>query len=319
MKIRNITLYYILIHTVIILIKFVLQSRKFTMQEKNLIKIYGEKTWIVITGASSGQGKCFALEFAAKGFNILMIGSEGCIDVQTIINKKFPTVQTEVIIKDFSLSYEGDFFDSIEESISNKDVCGLISNIGKRFAFKPYHKTPKDIITQVISAKAITQCHMIKIAITAFLKRQQKSFIIVISALCVHEPSIFHNSPNTVPFMSIYEATNAFSYFHAASIYEELKTNPLYIKINFINITPAAVITKNTKIFLKDAPFSVKDYDFVKSIIKLIGNFDGTTCGCFEHMFSTFIPSLIPLFNMKKKILHKTGSNIANFYKNPKD
>ena len=309
---------YILINFIVTLIKFICKSYKFFLSPKNLIKIYGENSWIIITGASSGQGKCFAIQLAQKGFNVLLIGSQGCYDVQKIINDEFPNIQVEVIIKDFSLAYENDFFDSIESSIKNKDICGLVSNIGKRFAFEPYHETPKDIITQIISAKAITQSRMTQIAISAFLKRQSKSFIIIISALCVHESSIYCSCVNTVPYMSIYEATNAFSYFHANSLHEELKINPSYKNIDFFNITPAGVITENTKIFLQDAHFAVKDNYFVESIIKLIGNFNGTTCGCIRHLVSSFIPALIPLFNTKDKILCKTGLNISNVYKKQK-
>ena len=49
--------------------------RHFLIKEKNLIKIYGQDSWILITGASSGQGKHFAIEMAKKGFNLILIGS----------------------------------------------------------------------------------------------------------------------------------------------------------------------------------------------------------------------------------------------------
>lgn len=289
---------------------------KFVLPKKNLINIYGENSWVIVTGPSSGQGKQYSLQLAQSGFNILLIGSNNSYETEKIINENYPLIKTKVIIKDFSKSYEDNFFDSIKEEISNKDIAGLVSNVGMRYASYPYHKTPDGISTSVIATKAITQCEMIKIAINSFLKRdsQLRSFIIVISALCIHENSIFCSSPNTVPYMSIYEATNAFSYFHANSIYEELKINPIYKNIDFINVTPASVITKNTKIFLKNTPFSVNDKTFCKSVIKLLGNYNGITCGCFLHLFAEFIPSLIPLFHFKQKTLLNVGTNISKFF-----
>ena len=58
----------------------------------------------------------------------------------------------------------------------------------------------------------------------------------------------------------------------------------------------------------------MKDYDFVLSIIKLIGNFNGTTCGHYKHLFSAFIPAFLPLFGIKKNILKHVGTNISNYY-----
>ena len=63
---------YIYVNTIIIIIKFLLDSKKFLLSEKKLLKIYGKNSWIVITGGSSGQGKQYAIKFAEKGFNIIL-------------------------------------------------------------------------------------------------------------------------------------------------------------------------------------------------------------------------------------------------------
>ena len=41
-------------------------------RQKNLIKRYGEGSWVFITGSSEGIGKAIASEFAKKGFNIIL-------------------------------------------------------------------------------------------------------------------------------------------------------------------------------------------------------------------------------------------------------
>jgi hypothetical protein len=51
----------------------------FLISELDLAKRYGKNSWVAITAASSGQGRDFALEFAKRGFNILMIGSKRTI------------------------------------------------------------------------------------------------------------------------------------------------------------------------------------------------------------------------------------------------
>ncbi len=47
----------------------------FLLSELDLLDRYGGRgSWVVITGASSGQGYEMALSFAERGFNLLMIG-----------------------------------------------------------------------------------------------------------------------------------------------------------------------------------------------------------------------------------------------------
>lgn len=49
-----------------VLIKAILPS-------KNYSERYGRKTWVVVTGGSDGIGLGFCEEFAALGFNIVMV------------------------------------------------------------------------------------------------------------------------------------------------------------------------------------------------------------------------------------------------------
>lgn len=316
-KITESILLYIVISTLIALTKFSIDSLKFmNINKKNLSKIYGKNSWIVITGASSGQGKDYSIEFAKKGFNILMIGSDDCFHTQKIINRKYPNVKTKVIVKDFCLSYEKDFFNDINKFIENNNVSGLVSNIGYRFGVEPYHKIDDKKIIDIISAKAITQSIMIKIALNKFIKKKNhKSFIIVISALVKNKSSIYDSDNiNTLPFLSIYESVNAYSFFHAKTLFEEFKTNPMYKNIDYLNITPAGVITSNTKYFLNNVPFSVKSKYFVKSSIGLLNNFNGISCGCFEHLIAYYLPSILPIKFLKNKIEFEIGKNIAQHY-----
>ena len=58
---------------------------------------YGDG-WVVITGGSSGQGKQFALQFASKGFDLVLIGSKNSYKTADEV-KKLYGVDTIVIEK----------------------------------------------------------------------------------------------------------------------------------------------------------------------------------------------------------------------------
>ena len=59
-------------------------------------KRYGNNTWVVITGASSGQGRDMALAFAKRNFNILMIGSKRTDETAKEIQSLHSHIKTKI-------------------------------------------------------------------------------------------------------------------------------------------------------------------------------------------------------------------------------
>jgi short-subunit dehydrogenase len=317
---------YILIALLIIIIVFCIQlsllmislakgiHKYFLLKELDLTKRYGSGSWCVITGASSGQGYDFAMEFAARGFNILMIGSKRTDETEKAIKIKYPNIETKIIYKDFTKAFESNFFDDIGQTfteLGNK-LGILVNNVGYRTAWEPYHEMPSELIKGTIATGTLVQARLTQLVIPFFIERRNQSpqlhsALINITAQCLHPNFLFGiNSTNeiSVPYLSVYEAANAFGFYHGNSIYKEYKD-----KFDILNITPGAVITKNTK-YLNDTMFSVNSDVFVKQIIKMMGQVNGHTCAYWGHAFSNFLINLAPF--MKDRILEKVGKTISN-------
>jgi short-subunit dehydrogenase len=284
----------------------------YIVKELDLIDRYGSNTYCVITGPSSGQGRLLAEKFAKRGFNLLLIGSKKLIKVKTEIQNSYPNCVVEIIIKDFRKASEPDFFNDIKEKISELDtrISILINNIGYRTGWKPYDKMDPKLIVETISAKAVVQSYLCRLIIPVFLKRKQKqinSCLINISAQCINPNFLFGFSNEiSVPFMSVYEATNAYAFYHSQSIYKEYKN-----EFDILNITPGAVITSNTG-FLKSTIFNVDSDRFTDNIIKFMGNVQGSTCAYVGHAMSGYLINLFP--PAKDKILENVGSIISEDY-----
>lgn len=288
----------------------------FLLSELNLIKRYGKDTWVIITGASSGQGRDFALEFAKKGFNILMIGSERSYDTEKEIKKiTKDKVKTLVLVKDFRKAFEDDFFNDISVVFNQigSDIGVLINNVGYRTAWKPYHQMPSELIKDTIATGTMVQSRLTQIVIPYFLERlnrfKLKSALVNITAQCLHPNFLFGLSLSneiSVPYLSVYEAANAFGFYQGNSIYKEYKD-----KFDILNITPGAVVTKNTE-YLKNTSFSIDSKTYVKNIIRMMGNINGHTCAHWGHGLSNFLINLGPF--MKEGLLNDVGSNIAKHY-----
>ena len=292
----------------------------FLINELDLVKRYGSNMWVVITGASSGQGKDFAIEFASRGFNILMIGSKRTIETEKIIHSRYPNVKTLIIYKDFRKAFENDFFNDIHDTFNklNTDIAILVNNVGFRTAWKPYHEMPSNLIKDTIATGTIIQSRLTQMVIPFFLERNKnvnknlKSCLINITAQCLHPNFLFGITTSneiSVPYLSVYEASNAFGFYQGNSIFKEYQN-----QFDILNITPGAVLTNNTQ-YLKNTIFNVKSNIFVKQIIKMIGNVQGNTCAYWGHSLSNFLINLAPF--MKDNILEKVGNTIStDFMKN---
>ena len=296
-------------------------NKHFLIKEVNYKHTFGENAWVIVTGASSGQGKHFAIEMAKRGFNLILIGSERTKATQTEIealNRK-----TKFIQKDFRRAHESDFFEEIESAIQspevNGNICGLINNVAYRTAWNPYHETPPEHINDSIIVGTIVQSQLTRIVIPYFLKRKEQSFLVNITAQCIFPTfgigEILDNNI-TVPYLSVYEGANAFGHYQGNSIYKEYKDKKYKDKIKILNVMPGAVVTENTE-YLGGTMFNVTAEKFVKNVIKQIGNYEGNSYGYWGHEFSILLVNLFPF--VKNKILRDVGLNISNdFMTKPK-
>ena len=286
----------------------------FFIKEKDLIKYYGKNSWVIITGASSGQGYKLALHLAQRGFNICMIGSKRTYDTQKEINYQY-NVKTRVIIKDFRQAFQDDFFNDIQLVFDSIGInCAmLINNVGYRVGWNPYDKMPSAYIRDTIATGTIVQARLTHMIIPYFLERHKlykKSGLVNITAQCMHPNLLFGMLENeiSVPFLSVYEASNAFGFYQGSSIYKEYKNI-----FDILNITPGAVITENTSC-LENTIFNIDSDTYVKQIIKMMGNVQGNTCAYWGHELSNFLINFIPFY--KDSILKKVGETIANDFMN---
>lgn len=292
-------------------------NRHFFIKEKNLINLYGQDSWVLITGASSGQGKYFALEMAKRGFNLILVGSIRTENTIKEIEQNYP-VKIEFIEKDFRKAHEANFFKEIEETIKKVggNLSGLINNVAYRTAWNPYHESPEQSINDSIIVGTIVQSQLTRIAIAHFLKRGENysNFIVNITAQCIFPTfglgEIMDNNI-TVPYLSVYEGANAFGFYQGNSIYKEYLDKKYDNKIHVLNVMPGAVVTENTE-YLGGTMFNVSAEDFVKNVVKQIGTYNGNTYGYWGHEFSIFLVNLCPF--IKDSVLKQVGLNISNDY-----
>lgn len=282
-------------------------------RELDLSQRYGVGSWALITGASSGQGREFALELAKRGFNLILIGSHRTSTLVDTLKTQYPNRDIVFIKKNFAEAYNPSFFADIETSIKDKDVSILVNNVAHRTAWIPYHESPVQTIHNTIATGTYVQARLIHMLIGRMQYRSHKSAILNITAQCQHTTwGLGHmiDTAISVPYLSVYEASNAFGYYHSKSIEKEYGGG----SIDILNITPGAVLTENTRNSLSGTPFSISAPDFVRNCLRLLGNWQGTTCAYWGHELSGFLINLAPWF--KAPMLRGVGRSIAEVYMN---
>lgn len=116
-----------------------------------------EGSWAVITGASDGLGKEFALQLARSGFNILLVSrtASKLIALEEEITSKNPSVQTKSLAMDYARNDDADF-ETLKTAVNELDVAVLINNVGKSHSIPtPFALTPEDEMADIININ----CH----------------------------------------------------------------------------------------------------------------------------------------------------------------
>eukprot|EP00441_Pelagodinium_beii_P007148 CAMPEP_0197696422 /NCGR_PEP_ID=MMETSP1338-20131121/116604_1 /TAXON_ID=43686 ORGANISM="Pelagodinium beii, Strain RCC1491" /NCGR_SAMPLE_ID=MMETSP1338 /ASSEMBLY_ACC=CAM_ASM_000754 /LENGTH=288 /DNA_ID=CAMNT_0043279533 /DNA_START=89 /DNA_END=951 /DNA_ORIENTATION=- len=267
--------------------------------ELDLLSRYGAGSWVAITGADGGMGKLFAQKFARRGFNVLLIGFERCNLVAEQIREEYG-VEARVVVKDFSKAWQPDFFVEIEDAFRELDLSVLVNNVASRKGWIPSHSQPAEDALETICCGTVVQARLSQMAISKFVGRDAKlkSAVIFMTALLVF-PNFGLSVPlmNTVhaTFLSVYEASNAFGYFHAMSLCDEY-LSPIYNgRIDMLNITPGAVVGENTQVLLKQ-PFHATANRFVDQTLAFLGNVQGAACASVVHVVAMALGSVFPLF-----------------------
>jgi len=310
---ENIYLTLLLIFCIIPIVYFIIYFiyKHFLICQRDLIKIYG-KSWVIITGPSSGIGLALTNKFATLGFNICMIG-RNLNKLKEEMENKYKNNEFHIINKDFINSDKNDFYKDIEEWVNNNNVRILINNIGHRAISSDYINQNKEDIYSTIKCGTFPQSILTQIIMKKFDNNVKNNMCIInITAQCFNYNlglGQMYKAPISVPYLANYEASNAFGFYLAESIFEEIKqkrkSNCHYNNLQFLNITPGAVLTEKTYDSLSWIPFSCWDYEFANNIVKLINNVEGQQCAYWGHEFSNIVMMFTPF--LKRPILNKVG------------
>jgi uncharacterized protein len=175
----------------------------------DLKKING---YVLITGASSGLGMCYAKRLAQQGFN-LIISARRKAELEFLEKDLIQTYSVDVRIVVADLANNG--VAVISSFLSNDDlpIVGLVNNAGFGICteFSIANLKTQQAMCEVNMTSLVCLTH----AMLPYLKQQQDAFIINVASVAAYQAG---------PYMAVYYATKAFVLSFSEALYEELKS-----------------------------------------------------------------------------------------------
>ncbi|XP_070493005.1 hydroxysteroid dehydrogenase-like protein 1 isoform X2 [Chironomus tepperi] len=252
--------------------------------KRTLQSQYGQ--WAVVTGATSGIGKYYAIELAKKGMDVCLISrsEDNLISLAHDLGRF--GVSTKIIVADFS---QGELiYNNIELQLRDLDIGILVNNVGTHEDPDQFDKLSHESLWRMINVNVGAITFMSKIVIPK-MKIKNKGLILNVSSGSQYQPT---------PLLALYGATKSYTRNLSLALNRELvnfnvKVHliiPFYVKTN---------MTRYLNVPDKGSLFSPNAKVYIKSAIKTLGNCAHTSgywCHSIQFTLFTTLPEFVRVF-----------------------
>src|SRR5437762_11529331 len=140
------------------------------------ISQFGPKgSWALITGASDGIGKEFALQIAAKGYNLFLVSRTASkLDaLSSEIKSAHPNLKIDQVAMDFAENRDSDY-ESIQRKIKDLDIGVLVNNVGLSHSIpQSFADTAERDMKDIITVNDIGTLRITKLVVPGMITRKR--------------------------------------------------------------------------------------------------------------------------------------------------
>ncbi|KAJ7764893.1 3-ketoacyl-CoA reductase [Mycena metata] len=201
------------------------------------LKKFGAKkdAWAVVTGASDGIGKEFALQLASHGFNVLLVARTTSLlnAVSEEIAAKYG-VRTAVHTIDFAAADER-AYEALKAEVDALDIGVLVNNVGKSHAYPAYLvDTPVAEMEDIVKIN-VGATLRVTYAILPGMIQRKCGLVLNIGSFAGAIPS---------PMLATYSGTKAFLATFTSALAEEVRAHNIVVE----HVNTYFVVSKLSKI-----------------------------------------------------------------------
>jgi uncharacterized protein len=184
----------------------------------------------LVTGASSGIGRAFAVRLAAEGYDLVAVGRrrERLEELATSI----ADVKIQTLVADLSRD-EG--IEEVAELCASQPLTMLVNNAGVAH-YMPITQLPADKANELVHVKVVAPTMLVRAAVPGMIERGEGSIINVAGMIAFSGPA----PQDMLPRRAIYAGTLAHLVTMTQVLHEELKTEGLKVQV----VCPGLVATE---------------------------------------------------------------------------
>lgn len=227
------------------------------------MRSFGPKgSWALITGASDGIGKEFALQLARAGYNLLLVSRTESKLTALVdeISAKNPSVQAKTLAMDFARNDDADY-EKLKKLVDDHDIAILINNVGKSHDMPvPFVLTPEDEMTDIITINCLGTLRVTQL-VTPGMMQRKRGLILTMGSFAGLVPT---------PLLATYSGSKAFLQHWSTALGAELE--PYGIQVELVQ---AHLITSAMSKIRKPSVTVPTPRTFVKAVLAKIGRHGG--------------------------------------------
>jgi len=252
--------------------------RQFLRPGKNLVKL---GKYAVITGATDGIGKAYALALAKKGMSIVLISrTEAKLQAvkEEIDGKKYSGVDVKFIVCDYS-NFDDKAKANVKAQIAGLDIGVLINNVGVSYRYPMYfHELSDEEVDALVEMNVNSTVWMTRFVLGGMVEKKKGAIVNISSGSAMY----------TLPLLANYSAAKSFIEKFTLALHAEYKSKGISVQCQI----PFYVSTKLAKMrtsFTVPSPSK-----FTKLGIKCIGHDDPVVSPYWVHACMGYVMDRLP-------------------------
>ncbi|KAJ5925147.1 hypothetical protein N7454_007786 [Penicillium verhagenii] len=221
-------------------------------------------SWAVVTGASDGLGKEFALQLARAKFNIVLVSrtESKLIALGEEITQQFPAVQTKTLAMDFSKNADEDYA-ALSNLVSDLDVSILVNNVGQSHSIPvPFAQTPASEVADIITINCTGTLRVTQLVVPGMIQRH-RGLVLTMGSFGGLLPT---------PLLATYSGSKAFLQQWSTALGAELAPHGIDVEL-----VQAYLITSAMSKVRRASASIPTPRAFVRSVLSKIGRHGGSS------------------------------------------
>ncbi|KAJ4291835.1 hypothetical protein N0V90_009731 [Kalmusia sp. IMI 367209] len=235
----------------------------FVLPGKSLTSYGPRGSWALITGASDGIGKEYALSLAAKGYNLVLVSrTQSKLDtLASDISAKYgPKISTKTLAMDFAQNKDSDYA-ALRKLIDGLDISILINNVGLSHSIPvPFVETPAEELNGIIVINCMGTLRVTQTVAPGMISRK-RGLILTMASTGGFFPT---------PLLATYSGSKAFLQQWSTALASELQPHGVSVQC----VQSHLVTTAMSKI-RKSSALVPNPRQFVRSVLGKLGRSGG--------------------------------------------